>query len=54
MVSPNRVLPYYFDFISNTPIKEYLSIEGANHIGFLDEFFVKIAELLGMRDFSPI
>ena len=53
MVSRNRVLPYYFDFISNTPIKEYLSIEGANHMGFLDEFFAKIAELLGMRDFSP-
>jgi len=50
MVPPERVLPYYSDLIPGTLNKEYLSITGANHIGFVDEFFARIAEWLGLDD----
>jgi predicted dienelactone hydrolase len=48
MVPPSRVLPYYSDLIPNTSYKEYLSITGGNHIGFIDEFFARIAEGFGL------
>ncbi len=48
MVPPHHVLPFYADFISNTSVKEYLSITGGNHIGFIDEFFARFAEWLGI------
>jgi len=48
MVIPERVLPYYTDFIPETTVKEYLSITGGNHIGFVDEFVARIAEWLGL------
>ena len=48
MVPPEKVLPYYTDFIPETSVKEYLSITGGNHIGFIDEFIAKIAEWLGL------
>jgi dienelactone hydrolase len=48
MVSPERVLPYYSDKISDTVNKEYLSINGGNHIGFVDEFFARFAEWVGL------
>jgi dienelactone hydrolase len=48
MVSPDRVLPYYSDLIPDTLNKEYLSITGGNHIGFIDEFFAWFAERLGL------
>lgn len=47
MVPPEDVLPFFNDFIPDTTIKEYLSITGGNHIGFIDDFFAKIAELFG-------
>jgi len=50
MVSPERVLPYYSDLIPYTLNKEYLSITGANHIGFIDEFFARFAEWIGLDD----
>ena len=50
MVSPVQVLPYYSDYISDSLNKEYLSITGANHIGFVDEFFARFAEWAGLDD----
>jgi len=50
MVPPVRVLPYYSDYISDSLNKEYLSITGANHIGFVDEFFARFAEWAGLDD----
>ncbi len=48
MVPPDHVLPFYSDFIPNATVKEYLSITGGNHIGFIDDFVAKIAEWLGL------
>jgi len=48
MVPPERVLPFYTELILNTTVKEYLSITGGNHIGFIDEFVARLAELLGI------
>jgi dienelactone hydrolase len=48
MVPPARVLPYYTDLISNSTVKEYLSITGGNHIGFIDEYVARLAEWLGI------
>lgn len=48
MVPPNNVIPFYTDLIPDTIIKEYLSITGGNHIGFVDEFYARIAEKLGL------
>ena len=48
MVQPEEVLPFYDDLIPETSVKEYLSITGGNHIGFIDDFVAKIAEWLGL------
>jgi dienelactone hydrolase len=48
MVPPERVVPYYTDFIQNTSVKEYISITGGNHIGYIDEFVARLAELIGL------
>jgi len=48
MVPPEHVIPFYTDFIPETSVKEYLSITGGNHIGFVDELFARIAERLGL------
>jgi dienelactone hydrolase len=48
MVPPEHVVPFYTDFIPETSVKEYLSITGGNHIGFIDDFVAKIAERLGL------
>jgi len=50
MVPPEHVLPYYSDIIPDTLNKEYLSITGGNHIGFVDEFFARFAEWAGLDD----
>ena len=50
MVPPEKVLPYYTEFIPETSVKEYLSITGGNHIGFVDVFIARIAEWLGLDD----
>jgi dienelactone hydrolase len=48
MVPPSHVLPYYTDYISDDITKEYLAINGGNHIGFLDDFFARFAERIGL------
>jgi len=48
MVSSERVLSYYLNFTGYEMVKEYLSITGGNHIGFIDDFFARIAEWLGL------
>jgi dienelactone hydrolase len=48
MVTPEEVQPFYTDFIPETSVKEYLSITGGNHIGFIDEFVARIAEWIGL------
>jgi len=50
MVPPERVLPYYSDLIPDALNKEYLSITGGNHIGFIDDFVARFAEWLGLDD----
>jgi len=47
MVPPYRVEPFYTDYIPDTTVKEYLSITGGNHIGFIDDFFARFAEWIG-------
>ena len=44
MVPPANVTPFYTDLIPNSTVKEYLSITGGNHIGFIDEFYARLAE----------
>jgi len=48
MVPPANVLPFYTELISNSTVKEYLSITGGNHIGFIDEFYARLVEFFGM------
>jgi len=48
MVEPEEVVPFYTDLIPETTVKEYLSITGGNHIGFIDDFVARIAEWLGL------
>ena len=48
MVPPERVLPYYVNFFKHTINKEYISINGGNHIGYVDEFFARFAEWIGL------
>jgi predicted dienelactone hydrolase len=48
MVPPEHALPYYTDFIPDSINKEYLSITGGNHIGFIDDFFARFAEWIGL------
>ena len=48
MVPPDHVEPFYTDIIPESSVKEYLSIAGGNHIGFIDDFVARIAEWLGL------
>jgi len=48
MVPPAHVLPFYTEFIPNTTVKEYLVITGGNHVGFIDDFFARFADKLGL------
>jgi dienelactone hydrolase len=50
MVQPDRVIPYYNIQISNNTIKEYLEINGGNHIGYIDEFYGRFAEWMGLDE----
>jgi len=50
MVNPERVLTYYSDLVPDKLNKEYLSITGANHIGFIDEIFARFTEWLVLDD----
>jgi len=44
-VPPERVLPFYTDIIPDTTTKQYIEINGGNHIGFLTWNFAEIAVL---------
>lgn len=50
MVPPDRVLPYYTNLTPHDITKEYLEINGGNHIGYTDIFFAYIAEWLNIDD----
>ena len=54
MVPPERVIPYYVNFTGYDMVKEYLSIMGGNHIGFIDELYARIAEWLGLDKLHSI
>jgi dienelactone hydrolase len=45
-VPPDRVLPFYTNLIPDSTIKEYIVIDGGNHIGFLNWNFAEIATQL--------
>jgi len=44
MVPPERVFPFYSDLIPDTTVKEYVEIDGGNHIGFLNQELAEVAE----------
>ncbi len=46
MVPPANARPYYDAVIPGVTIKEYVEINGGNHIGFLDETYAEIATIL--------
>ena len=50
MVPPANVVPFYTDLIPESSVKEYLSITGGNHIGFIDDFFARLAEFFGLDE----
>ncbi len=50
MVPPDRVFPFYSDLIPDTTVKEYVEIDGGNHIGFLNQEFAEVAELIGQEN----
>ena len=55
MVPPERVFPFYSELIPDTTVKEYMEIDGGNHIGFLNQQFAEIAENIGeMPDLAEI
>jgi hypothetical protein len=43
MVPPQRVLPFYIDLIPDTTVKEYVEIDGGNHIGFINQVLAELA-----------
>ncbi len=43
MVPPERVFPFYSDLIPDTTVKEYVEIDGGNHIGFINQVFAEVA-----------
>ena len=45
-VPPDHVLPFYIDLIPDSTTKEYIVINGGNHIGFLNWNFAEIATQL--------
>jgi predicted dienelactone hydrolase len=47
-VPPASVLQLYTNFLSNNTVKEYLVITGGNHVGFVDEFFARFGQGLGI------
>jgi dienelactone hydrolase len=43
MVPPQRVLPFYTDLIPDTTVKQYVEVDGGNHIGFINQVFAEVA-----------
>lgn len=54
IVPPEHVLPYYSDLIKDNLNKEYLSITGGNHIGYIDDSVARFAEYLGLDNQKEI
>jgi dienelactone hydrolase len=54
MVAPARVQPFYETLIPGDTIKEYVEINGGNHIGNLDETYAEIATWLGLDNPNTI
>ncbi len=54
LVPPNHVKRIYTQYITNNTNKEYLCINGGNHIGFIDEYYARIAEQMGIDNPSGI
>lgn len=56
MVPPERVLPFYSEIIQDTTVKEYVEIEGGNHIGFLNQESAEVADYIRqeMTDLAEI
>jgi predicted dienelactone hydrolase len=48
LVPPASVLQMYTKYLSNSTVKEYLTISGGNHIGFIDEFYARIGQRFGI------
>jgi dienelactone hydrolase len=48
LVSPSSVLQMYSKYLSNSTVKEYLTITGGNHVGFIDEFYARVGQRLGI------
>ncbi len=48
LVPPNHVKKIYTQHITNNTNKEYLCINGGNHIGFIDEYYARIAQQMGI------
>ena len=53
-VPPERVLPFYADLTPDSTIKEYIVINGGNHIGFLNWNFAEIAVYLEIASNASI
>jgi len=49
MVPPERALPFYSDLIPDTTVKEYVEIDGGNHVGFLNQLLAEVAESIGQE-----
>jgi len=48
LVPPDHVKKIYTQHITNNTNKEYISINGGNHIGFIDEYYARIAQQMGI------
>jgi len=48
LVPPDRVREIYSDSLTNNTIKEYLSITGGNHLGFIDEQYASVGQRWGI------
>jgi predicted dienelactone hydrolase len=53
-VPPERVLPFYTDLIPDSTVKEYIVINGGNHIGFLTWNFAEIASYLEIESNASV
>ena len=49
MVPPERVFPFYSDRVPNTTVKEYVEIDGGNHVGFINQLFAEVAANIGQE-----
>jgi dienelactone hydrolase len=48
IIPPDHVLKIYTQYITNETHKEYLAITGGNHIGYIDEYYARLAQRWGI------